>query len=532
MAYLDGVDPEGFDPVTYLDSVIPPGISRGTALKTPDGRRAITRHDPLAFALIYLSRHLRSEDTGDRITMSVFHLDLYQEARGWERRWGPQERRSAWVAPRNAAKSTLGFLILPLWALAHGHRKFVLAFADTGPQANKHMISITREFDGNALLRADYPDLCSPATRPSGVTVSDRQGTYIARSGAVFMGRGADAATLGAKIENRRPDLILLDDLEPQESVYSLYQRDKRLDTVRSSIFPMSLTAVVIFLGTTVMAGSIIHDLVRQVTEPGDAPAWPRVESIRVHYFPPIITRDDGTQASLWPARWPLDFLRGLVGTASYAKNFLNQPSSIEGGLWQEGDITVAELPGASRRILVIDPSVTARKTSDLTGVAVVSCRPARGPVRDRAGRVTEPGMPARCLVEHAEGVRLTGRRLADHLAHLVATYPVAIHAVLVETNQGGDLWGEVLQAIPLKVITRWASDGKDHRFARALEWYQHRPEPLVVHARRLPALEVEMLGYPRAATDDIADAVVAGLEYFLAPPPRKRAGVQVDSYL
>jgi phage terminase large subunit-like protein len=519
VGYLDGVEPESFDRVDYLARrvaelrEIRPDLTAADLLKTEKGRRSLTRHDPLAFALVYFPEHLRSEDTGNEITMSRFHLDLFSEARNFEVAHGPQECRSAWVAPRGTGKSTLAYLILPMWALAHGHRNFVIAFADSGPQAQQHLMSFKRELDTNELLRTDYLELCTPATRPGGVTVADRQDVYIARSGAAFVTKGADAAALGAKIENRRPDLILFDDIEPAEAQYSLYQKAKRLDTVTTAIFPMSLSAVVMFTGTTTMAGSIVHDLVRQITDT-DPPEWPRDEKIRVHYYPAIVTRPDGSEASLWPARWTLEFLQSIRHTKSYAKNYDNQPGGHDGDYWQEGDITYGTLDTLTRRLLLVDPATTAKKTSDRTGVAVVAFSPTEG----------------RCVVEHAEGVQLTGRRLAAHLAKILRAWPHRIHAVIVEVNQGGDLWPEVFEKLPARVITSWSDEGKDVRFTWLLDQYQ-RPAPLVLHAGRFHALEGEMYGYPRAANDDIIDAVCAGVERFIKPPKRVKVGAQTASY-
>src|SRR5438874_65802 len=68
-----------------------------------DYRRAITRHDPLLFAVTYFGRALRDQDSG-LMSFCGFHLDAFAEAQAWPRR---QPRRSAWVAPRRTGKSVL-----------------------------------------------------------------------------------------------------------------------------------------------------------------------------------------------------------------------------------------------------------------------------------------------------------------------------------------------------------------------------------------------------------------------------------------
>src|ERR1700748_1691494 len=141
-----------FDLDSYLSEVEP------ELLQESEGRRIITRLDPLMFALVYLPHHLRGKETGDEITLSEFHVDLIKQAESWvlvdEE---PAESRDAYIAPRGVGKSTWLFLILPLWAAAHQHRKFVAAFADSGAQAEKHLLTFKQELESNELLRGDYP---------------------------------------------------------------------------------------------------------------------------------------------------------------------------------------------------------------------------------------------------------------------------------------------------------------------------------------------------------------------------------------
>jgi phage terminase large subunit-like protein len=97
---------------------------------------------------------------------------------------------------------------------------------------------------------------------------------------------------------------------------------------------------------------------------------------------------------------------------------------------------------------------------------------------------------------------------------------------VLVESNQGGDLWHEVFHDLPVKVVTFSNSDKKETRAERLLNLYQLIPAR-VVHAERLPALEEQMVGFPKAPNDDLVDSVGNAALRFLKPPARKRAAVR-----
>lgn len=491
---------------------LPPGVDLGDRLERlntgwietePEYRRMITRNDPLLFMLVYLEHHLVSEDTGGRLSFSDFHLAFLASARRWrDRRLGPMAIRDGWVAPRGAAKSTLGFLGAPLWALAHDHRRFAAMFSDTGPQAGQHLSTLKRELDTNARLRRDYPMLCRPAIRPRGQTVSDTQINYLSAGGHAIMAKGIEAATLGAKSGNERPDLLLFDDVEPAGRRYSPDGKTKRLATIIDAVLAMNDRAVVQFLGTTTMYGSIMHDLVLAALGAGTED-WITEQRIRPHYFPAIVTEPDGSERSLWPQRWTLEYLRSIQATRYYLLNLANTPPSADAGYWSPEDIRVVrgvELDALdiTERVLTVDPAVTSNQRSDLTGISVV------GSDSRRMGAV----------VEYARGFRFTPDQTREHVHGQLARNR-KIRKVRVENIQGGEYITRVLGDLPFGVECEPYRPpyGKPPRFAECLDWYQRG---WAVHAGDFPALVAQMLAYPHVRNDDVIDSVDAGLRYFL----------------
>jgi phage terminase large subunit-like protein len=160
-----------------------------------------------------------------------------------------------------------------------------------------------------------------------------------------------------------------------------------------------------------------------------------------------------------------------------------------------------------------VDGAVTTKRKSDFTGLSVVGYAPAR-PATERNGAV-----PARCLVEHAEAVKLKGAALRERALQILDSYP-DIGAILVESNQGGDLWDEVFHHMPVRVVTFSNSEPKEVRAGRVLNLYQLLP-PRVVHAEPLPALEEQMCAFPNGLNDDLVDSVGNGVLRFLRPPKK-----------
>lgn len=490
------------------EAVFPPGIDGGALLRAtrhnawtmPGGwgwhdgealpgtayRRAITAPSPLLFAVTYLGRYLRGQHDG-RMSFSPFHLELCAAARRWP---APAPVRDVWVAPRGAAKTTWLFLALPLWALAHGHRRSFLAFSLTAEQAELHLANLRAELAENDLLRADFPEL------------APRRGANTKRTiltgGASIAARGLGGAVLGFRQGAERPDLIVGDDLEPDAADHTPAARDKILSRVTDSILPMGARHTVVQIaGTTTMHGSLIHDAVRAALGERTAP-WISQHGFRPRYFPPVLDDEHGRR-SLWPQRWSLEELdeQRRRHPQSYALNMANRPEQAGArGYWSRELIRYNPRRTIVRRVLYADVAMTQRARSDQTALVLVG--------------VTADGRHA--VVEHAELARLEGLALRERMWAITGAYPGTLREWVVEGNQGADRWREILAPVP-EGVTLDLEHVRGHKADRiqvALRHYQRRA---VEHAAPLTALEEQMLAWtPAASADDGLDALAGAL--------------------
>lgn len=478
-------------------------------------RRTVTEADPLAFALIYLLHHLKSglNHDGD-VTLSDVHWAWVNRAKGWMTApTEPYESRHAEVGPRDVGKSTWNFLILPMWAAAHGHVKFAAAFSSTPTQAENHLASFKAELDNNVLLRADYATLCEPRTRGRGQVAADRVSLYHAKSGFVFAAAGMDSSNLGMKVGALRPDLIVLDDIEPHEGQYSAALARKRLGTLLDAILPLNIYARVVLVGTVTLEGSIVHQLVKSAKgeQLSDDESWIAEQRFIAHHYPAIIENDDGTRRSVWPSKWSLAFLESIEGTRTYAKNYANDPLGADGDYWTPDLFLHGDLPGVSRRVISIDPNVTQKATSDYTGIGVVGWAPSTN----------------RCRVDFATQVKMQPDKLRDHVLLLIAEYRVGL--LIIEVNQGGDLWLKVFHDMPIRVKVIHQSEPKEVRAADVLHHYELKK---VVHAKGLGILEGQMVAFPNAPHDDMVDAVGTAVRFFLSRKRKQRTGAERQTYI
>jgi len=483
-------------------------------LTTSAGRRAITKDNPLLFALIYLSHHLKADATDNKITFSEFHNDLYEYALEWTKPLGNmKEHRDAFIAPRESAKSSMLFLILPMWAAAHGHVRFIAAFADSATQAENHLASFKRELDINEMLREDYPELCTPAKMSRvGTQLAHNRSQIHQANGFVFMARGIDSSILGTKVGVLRPEVIILDDCESGEASYSIMQAKNRLITIQDDVFYLNPFARVIMVGTVTMGGSIMDQLVKhsEGQHVTDGNCWICEENIRVNYYPGIITSEDGEQRSLWPDKWSIETLIKMQGTRSFAKNFMNKPMDTDGIYWTPELIKIKSKDSYKNTIISIDPAVTNTSKSDWTGIGVIS------------------RTDNELYVRHATHVKLSPQELRATIMRLLEAY-TDVTAILIETNQGGNLWNEVFGGLGVKIRTVHQKNSKETRASKALMYYE---KGKVFHTEHFTVLEEEYFTFPSSAYDDTLDCVVSGLLFFIENNTKSQRVATSRSYV
>lgn len=500
------VDPYVFDVDDYLDKVVPDK----EMLKYPETRRELTKSNPLLFAMLYLPHHLKGAD--DEMHFSYFHLSAYRWASGvWHQRPGLDDARDAFLCPRGAGKSTTLFTTLLLWAACHGHAKFVAGYSDSESTVKLHFNTFRDELTSNSLIKADYPGMSlGRHVWETQVEGEDDEGNKVVNNamnlktygGFIFMVRSISSNSLGVKVGHRRPDFILLDDIERPAGDYSVKQADKRLMSLTGGILPQSqpLGARVVLVGTNLMQGSIIDGMIK-IAQGLDGPEWIKGQNFKCHWFRPFIRRKDGSKQSFWPGVWSTEFLLDKEeNDPDFGVNFDNQPMAKGGAFWEDKDFIYGAIPTekVSFGLLCVDPAVSSSRTSDFTAMAIV--------LYSRELRRYE--------VAYSNQFKMRPEQLRAKVEQLISSHP-EVTTLYVETNQGGDTWGEIFKGIPIKYLTVKQSKSKEMRASLALNVYQTIMQdglPRVLHRAKFADLQAQMKSFPNSSNDDLVDSVTMAI--------------------
>lgn len=223
-------------------------------------RRALGASGILSFAEVYMSHYLKHP-------ASSMHKDVAEilHAASLER-----GRKIAIAAPRGHAKSTLGSLFFVLWSICYGRETFVLLVSETADQANKLLQAIKEELESNPLLRQDFPEVCEiPGIKPG--PMRWREDEIVTRNGVMVTALGASKRMRGRRNAEHRPSLIVLDDVESEQTVNSPDQREK----LQNWFFRTVLKAGDNRTNFVVMGTILHHDsLLATLLDPKNSPSW------------------------------------------------------------------------------------------------------------------------------------------------------------------------------------------------------------------------------------------------------------------
>lgn len=226
----------------------------------------------------------------------------------------------ALAAPRGTAKSTGITHAYTLGNVLFGDRDFVLIISDTETQAAQFLGDIKAELQSNEALIKQFgvqPKFIKDTE--TDIIVKCLAGTFR------IIAKGSEQKVRGLKWGNKRPNLIVIDDAENDESVMNPERREKFKNWFMNALLPCgSDTCIYRMVGTILHLDSMLNRLLHDKT-------W-RSERWQAH--------NKDFSELLWPEKFPRERLERIRAgyeeqgnLEGYAQEYLNNPV-IEGNTY------------------------------------------------------------------------------------------------------------------------------------------------------------------------------------------------------
>ncbi len=408
------------------------------------------------------------------------------------------------AAPRRHAKSTAITLAYALAAVVFRERSYVLIVSDTITQATQFLGDLKRELADNEKLRQLFKIKEFIKDTEDDVICVFQDGEEFRISA-----KGSEQKMRGLKWKNKRPDLIVCDDMENDEIVMNKDRRDKFKRWFYAALLPsLSVKGVIRVVGTILHEDSLLNNLM-----PSEWDKHTRTEELKIWNENPhrawcsykYDSHTDDFKKLLWPQMYTADWfinkqreytLQGIPD--SYSQEYRNRPIDESVAYFKRVDFISQNQDEKKLRLnyyIAADLAISKDETADYS-VFVVA------------------GVDENKIL-HIKNVirdRLDGREIVDLLFALHETYKpelVGIEEMQVSKAIGPFLREEMVRRAVYPNIIGLKHGGKDKisrarsiqarmrahtvKFDKSQDWY--------------PIFEDELCKFPRGTKDDQVDA-------------------------
>lgn len=424
------------------------------------------------FARTYLSEHTPN-------TIPEFHKEIYKAL-------GEPNPRTLVIAPRGFAKSTLTSRFFPLYLALFLKARDIIIVSGTVALAKEHLRMIRQELEANEKIIKDF-----------GMQKSEKwtEDHIILQNGSQIRAKGR-----GFQIRGFRPDVIICDDLEDDEVIYSKEQRDKMEAWFFRTLLPaLKPQQRLVYIGTILHQYSLIMKLEQ------------KPEFIVKKYR--ALTNDK----SIWEELFPTEYLKRLrieMGTYAFESEYQNNPIALENQPIKPEMLDVQKPVHPTKiRVLTVDPAISEKEIADYSAITIVD-------------RTEDNKFPLVAKERGHWGIdALTDRIIELYLLHkpdrvLIEefAYQKVIRYVLTNKARARNIFIPVSTAFVGREVNGKTDKRPMDKLSRLLQVLPLFEQKLVYIGDE--EVKQELLGFPFGDHDDLVDAMVYALYWLMKFQP------------
>lgn len=443
----------------------------------------------------------------------------------WAIRAGARPSPYIGVWGRGQAKSTNAEMAVTALG-ARRVRTYGLYVCEAQEQADDHVANIGGMLESRQ-MEAFYPDMASRAVGKYGNSRGWRRNRLHTRSNLIVDAIGLDTAARGVKVDEQRPDFIIIDDIDGELDTPAA--TSKKVKALTRKLLPAGASDLaVLAIQNLIHPNSIFSQMVDGRADyladrivSGPIPAVTNLETVQ---------RDGRYVLVGGRATWAgMDLTRCQeiiddVGLTAFLAEYQHDVEPPPGGMFDHLDFVhadITEIPELVRTTVWVDPAVTDTDDSDSMGI--------------QADGIGVDGKIYRLWSWEQRTTPVDALRRA-----ITKAIEIGSGSVGVETDQGGDTWQSVYREACDAVVAdghdgtlphfRWEKAGagygpKAHRASKMLAGYE---TGRIVHVYGThETLERALRRFPKTKPYDLVDAAFwAWRDLTETGPARTSAGL------
>lgn len=390
------------------------------------------------------------------------------------------------VMPRGFSKTTICNAAVLIYVV-YEMKRFIVYVSETAGHAKAQLDNVATQLETNELLIELFGALAPERNHPNPWREDEKQ----TLSGIWMIARGRGGQVRGLNRDGARPDMVLVDDVENEESVATEEQRKKTLKWFQSGVRPAlprnNPKAFIQLLGTMLDANALLPTLAKD----------PSIVNVRFGAVDP-------SGEMLWPEHMSEAAYKALkesyrrVGTLSvFSREYDSEITNEEERVFQHKPVHQVRLRDEFAIVaLAVDPAISENMRADFCALAVVG--------RDFTGRlhvldtVMKRGMTPREQVD--EIFRLKTFWRADRVGIEAVAYQKAlIHLVKEEMFRKSAIYGDAAYFEVLEIRHNSDQD-KIKRVQGTLA--PRYAAGYITHQRQFFELETQLEDWPNGKKD------------------------------
>ncbi len=261
-----------------------------------------------AFVDYYFPHYTINEETGQQVKSAKFHIDAANKI------LKNKNLKAVFKWARGHAKSTHMNVFIPLWLKAQKQLHVMVVVGKSESAANTLLGDIQAELEYNQRYIADFG-----VQKGSG---SWEAGHFVTADDCAFFARGRGQSPRGLRHRSKRPDYIVIDDLDDDELVNNPARVAKLTMWVKEALFG----ALDVGRGLFIMVGNLI----------GKTSVLANIAAIKSVHVTQVNAIDrDGNPT--WKEKYTKEEIadaREFMGYAAFQKEMMNNPIS-EGAVFR-----------------------------------------------------------------------------------------------------------------------------------------------------------------------------------------------------